>query len=193
MHRVHAFRLIFGLAAFLTLAVSAMGQAIATDEPALNQDAFHHVAQVLGGQRIWTAWSPTGSIWACATFIAMAWCITRKILTYRGNPDPATVKQATGRIGNLEIIWIQPQRGGRFWRDGLLAHGDGIRVLNYEVDSPQQFDAQVAYFGLKGAEWSWKITGKAGTRTGGLSGYSRSRRRQHAGIDLQPGSGWQAS
>ena len=73
-----------------------------------------------------------------------------KNLTYRGKPDPATVKQVTGHIGSLEIKWIQPMRGGRFWRDGLTAHGDGIRVLSYEVASPKEFDEQVAYFRQKG-------------------------------------------
>jgi catechol 2,3-dioxygenase-like lactoylglutathione lyase family enzyme len=73
-------------------------------------------------------------------------------LTYRGKPDPATVKQVTGHIGSLEIKWIEPVRGGRFWREGLRAHGDGIRVLNYEVKSAQELNDQVAYFRQKGVD-----------------------------------------
>lgn len=71
-------------------------------------------------------------------------------LTYRGKPDPATVKQVTGHIGSLEIKWIEPVRGGRFWRAGRLANGDGIRVLSYEVESQKEFDEQVAYLRQKG-------------------------------------------
>ena len=114
-----------------------------------------------------------------------------KNLTYRGKPDPATVKQVTGHIGSLEIKWVQPMRGGRFWRDGLRAHGDGIRVLSYQVESPKDFDQQVAYFRQKSVgvvvEDNWQ--GHNGQGRVAYLGHGRRRRRQHPGIDLQPRSG----
>lgn len=73
-------------------------------------------------------------------------------LRYRGEADPASALQATAHLGRLEIRWIQPLRGGRFWRDALREHGDGIRVLSYEVRSPREFDGQLGYFASKGVD-----------------------------------------
>ncbi len=52
-------------------------------------------------------------------------------LTYRGKNDPARAKQVTAHLDELEIKWIQPVHGGKFWRDCLRKHGDGIRALGY--------------------------------------------------------------
>jgi catechol 2,3-dioxygenase-like lactoylglutathione lyase family enzyme len=83
-------------------------------------------------------------------------------LTYRGKPDAATAKQITARVGELEIRWLQPLQGGKFWQDELQKHGDGIRVLSYAVRSSQEFDDQLKYFSSKGvgvvAEDSWQGT-----------------------------------
>jgi catechol 2,3-dioxygenase-like lactoylglutathione lyase family enzyme len=138
-----------GLVAFLPLAVVALGEASATDEPTLNQDVFHHVAQVVwvvkDVDRVVSYWEHLG-----VRDIHRDGVVHYRNLTYRGKPDPATVKQMTGHIGSLEIKWIEPVRGGQFWRDGLRAHGDGIRVLSYEVESQKEFDEQVAYLRQKG-------------------------------------------
>lgn len=136
---------------FLPLTFAALAQAPATapDQPTLNQDVFHHVAQV-----VWVV-SDVDSVAAFWQQLGVRdmhrdGVVHYKNLTYRGKPDPATVKQVTAHIGSLEIKWIQPLHGGRFWRDGLRAHGDGIRVLSYPVDSPKDFDEQLAYFRQKG-------------------------------------------
>ncbi|MBV9181919.1 MAG: VOC family protein, partial [Acidobacteria bacterium] len=71
-------------------------------------------------------------------------------LSYRGKADPASAKQVTAHIGQLEIKWIQPLQGGRFWRNELRDHGEGIRVLSYLVQSPRQFNEQINYFASKG-------------------------------------------
>ena len=150
MNRVHALRWLLGMGAFFPLALGAVGQATATEEPTLNQNVFHHVAQVVWVvkdlDRVVKYWEHLG-----VRDIHRDGVVHYKNLTYRGKPDPATVKQVTGHIGSLEIKWIEPVRGGRFWREGLHAHGDGIRVLSYAVESEKEFDTQVAYFRQKGA------------------------------------------
>jgi hypothetical protein len=87
-------------------------------------------------------------------------------LKYRGKPDSAITKQITARVGALEIRWIQPEQGGKFWEDGLKKGGDGIRVLSYGVRSGQEFDDQLRYFSSKGigvvAEDSWQGTAGPG-------------------------------
>jgi len=147
MNRVHALRGLLGVVVSLPLTLGAQGQEPA--QPALNQDAFRHVAQVVWVvkdlDRVVAYWEHLG-----VRDIHRDGVVHYKNLTYRGKADPATVKQVTGHIGSLEIKWIQPMRGGRFWRDGLRAHGDGIRVLSYEVESAKDFDEQVAYFRQKG-------------------------------------------
>jgi len=81
-------------------------------------------------------------------------------LTYRGKPDPGTAKQVTARVGQLEIKWIQPIRGGKFWKDLLRERGDGIRAICYNTRSSEEFDGQVKYFASKGVglvvEDSWQ-------------------------------------
>ena len=71
-------------------------------------------------------------------------------LTYHGQPDPASAKRIVGRVSGLEIEWIQPVRGGKFWSEGLREHGDGIRAIGYNVRTPQEFDDQIKYFASKG-------------------------------------------
>lgn len=90
-------------------------------------------------------------------------------LTYRGKPDPASVKQATANVDRLEIKWLQPLRGGKFWRDELRDHGDGIRVLSYEVRSPQQFDEQIKYFAAKGVSVIVQDTWQSSTGWGRMA------------------------
>lgn len=149
MNRGHAWGWFLGLAVLLPLAAGAWGETPATAQPALDQAAFHHVAQavwvVKDVDRVAGYWEHLG-----VRDIHRDGVVRYRNLTYDGKPDPATVKQVTGHIGGLEIKWIEPVRGGRFWRDGLRAHGDGIRVLSYEVGSPQEFDEQIAYFRQKG-------------------------------------------
>jgi catechol 2,3-dioxygenase-like lactoylglutathione lyase family enzyme len=70
------------------------------------------------------------------------------------------VKQITARVDALEIRWIQPVKGGKFWQENLRARGDGIRVISYAVRSPEEFDDQINYFASKGVgvvvQNSWK-------------------------------------
>lgn len=156
---MHASKWVLGLTTLLPLMLGALGAANATAQPTLDQDVFRHVTQVLwvvkDVDRVVGYWEHLG-----VRDIHRDGVVQYKNLTFRGKPDPATVKQVTGHIGSLEIKWIEPVRGGRFWRDELRTRGDGIRVLSYEVKSPQEFDEQVAYFRQKGvgvvAEDHWQ-------------------------------------
>ena len=93
----------------IPLAAGALGMTADAAEPTLNQDVFHHVAQVVwvvkDVDRVTTYWEHLG-----VRDLHRDGVVHYKNLTYRGKSDPATVKQATGHIGNLEIKWIQPVR-----------------------------------------------------------------------------------
>jgi len=127
--------------------------------PALDPAIYHHVAQVTWVvadlDRVVDYWQRLG-----IHDIHRDGVVSFPNLTYRGQPDPATAKQVTAKVGELEIRWIQPIQGGRFWHDGLQEHRDGIRVLSYAARSPQEFDDQIKYFSAKGvgviAQDSWQ-------------------------------------
>lgn len=127
--------------------------------PVLYPAIYHHVAQVIWVvsdiDRVVDYWQRLG-----IHDIHRDGVVSFPNLTYRGKPDPASAKQVTANLGKLEIKWIQPVNGGKFWRDALHRHGDGIRALAYMVHSPQEFDDQIKYFSLKGVgvvvQDSWK-------------------------------------
>ncbi len=134
-----------------------------TVAPVLDPAVYHHVAQVIWVvsdiDRVVDYWRRLG-----VRHIHRDGVVSFPSLTYRGKPDPARAKQVTANVDELEIKWIQPVHGGKFWRDGLRQHGDGIRVLGYAVRSPQEFDDQINYFSSKGVDLvvqdSWQ--GQAG-------------------------------
>ena len=120
-----------------------------TTAPALDPAIYHHVGQVTWVvsdiDRVVGHWQQLG-----IKDIHRNGVVRFPGLTYRGKPDPASAKQVTANVGTMQINWVQPLRGGKFWRDELREHGDGIRVLSYDVRSPQEFDAQIKYFASKG-------------------------------------------
>ena len=134
-----------------------------TAASALDPAVYHHVAQVVwvvkDVDRVVDYWQRLG-----VHNIHRDGVVSFPNLTYRGKPDPARARQVTANLDELEIKWIQPVHGGKFWRDGLRQHGDGIRVLGYAVRSPQEFDDQIKYFAAKGVgvvvQDSWQ--GKTG-------------------------------
>ena len=133
--------------------------------PALDPAVYHHVAQitwVVGDvDRAADYWQRLG-----IRDIHRAGEVKYPNLTYRGKPDSATTKHVTARVGELEIRWIHPVQGGKFWQDELKKHGDGIRVLSYAARSSQEFDDQLKYFSSKGVgvvvEDSWQGTAGRG-------------------------------
>ena len=143
------------------VAATSPDQAMA---PGLDPDIYHHVSQVTWVvsdiDRIVGYWQRLG-----IKDIRRNGVVQFPRLTYRGRPDPASAKQVTANIGQMEINWVQPLRGGKFWRDELHEHGDGIRVLSYEVRSHQEFDEQIKYFASRGVgvvvQDSWR--GPTGT------------------------------
>jgi catechol 2,3-dioxygenase-like lactoylglutathione lyase family enzyme len=120
-----------------------------TAAPVLNPAIYHHVAQVIWVvsdlDRVVEYWQHLG-----VHNVHRDGVVSFPNLTYRGTPDPAIAKQVTANIGDLEIKWLQPVHGGKFWSDGLRQHGDGIRVLGYAVNSPREFDDQIKYFSSRG-------------------------------------------
>ncbi len=66
--------------------------------------------------------------------------------TYRGKKVRVSRKVAFGKIGGVQIIWIQPLEGEDAALEFLRNHGDGIHHLAYDVSTPEQLAAQVAYF-----------------------------------------------
>jgi hypothetical protein len=164
--KAHRYRLLFGLI-FLLMA-GALTEKIARAErpfdavlkprapstldgagPALDPAIYRHVAQitwvVADIDRVVDYWQRLG-----IHDIHRDGVVSFPNLTYRDKPDPATAKQVTAKVGELEIRWLQPVQGGRFWRDGLREHRDGIRVLSYAARSPLEFDDQIKYFSAKG-------------------------------------------
>ena len=130
-----------------------------TAAPELDASVYHHVAQVIwvvsDAERVANYWQRLG-----IHDIHRDGLVKFPNLTYRGKPDAARAKQITAVVGELEIRWIQPLKGGKFWREELRKHGDGIRVLGYDTRSPQEFDEQIKYFASKGVgvvvEDSWQ-------------------------------------
>jgi len=164
MKKAYASKLVIGLTVVFSVALLAakpetsapLGSAAALDGPpsapsgpVLDPAVYHHVAQMIWVvsdlDRVVDYWQHLG-----VHDIHRDGVVSFPNLTYRGKPDPASVKQVTANVGELEIKWVQPVHGGRFWRDGLRKHGDGIRVLGYKVRSPQEFDDQIKYFSSKG-------------------------------------------
>jgi catechol 2,3-dioxygenase-like lactoylglutathione lyase family enzyme len=166
----HSSKLVLGWAAILSLALLAGKLAPAQSEgnaparggplpapavpdktaaPQLDPAIYHHVAQVIWVvsdiERVVDYWQRLG-----VHNIHRDGVVSFPNLTYRGQSDPASAKQVIANLDGLEIKWIQPVHGGKFWQDGLRQHGDGIRVLGYAVRSPQDFDEQIKYFSSKG-------------------------------------------
>jgi catechol 2,3-dioxygenase-like lactoylglutathione lyase family enzyme len=117
--------------------------------PVLDPAIYHHVAQAIWVvsdiDRVVDYWQRLG-----VHNIHRDGVVSFPNLTYRGKRDSASAKQVTAKVAELEIKWIQPVQGGKFWSDSLRQHGDGIRVLGYAVRSPQEFDDQIKYFSSKG-------------------------------------------
>jgi len=126
---------------------------------ALDPAIYHHVAQVIWVvrdiDRVVAYWEKLG-----IHNVHRDGTLSFPSLTYRGKPDRAKARQVTARVDQLEIKWIQPVRGGKFWRDALRKHGDGIRVMGYAARSRQEFDDQLKYFASRNVgvvvEDSWQ-------------------------------------
>jgi len=147
---------LLGVALTVSFSVAAADNAPATSpEPAV----YHHISQVVWVvsdiDRVVDYWQRLG-----IHDIHRDGVVKFPNLTYRGKPDPGTAKQVTARVGQLEIKWIQPIRGGKFWKDLLRERGDGIRAICYNTRSSEEFDGQVKYFASKGVglvvEDSWQ-------------------------------------
>src|SRR6476469_5043734 len=86
----------------------------ATAAPALNPAIYHHVARVIWVvsdlDRVVEYWQRLG-----VHNVHRDGVVSFPNLTYRARPDPAIAKQVTANIGDLEIKWIQPVHGGKFW------------------------------------------------------------------------------
>jgi catechol 2,3-dioxygenase-like lactoylglutathione lyase family enzyme len=158
MNKLIAAKLVRGLIVVVSLSLfAAVGVGLPaaatlpgeTTAPVLDPAIYHHVSQVTwvvsDVDRVVGRWQQLG-----IKNIHPNGVVQFPGLTYRGKPDPASAKQVTANVGQMQINWLQPLRGGKFWRDELRKHGDGIRVLSYDVRSPQEFDEQIKYFASNG-------------------------------------------
>jgi catechol 2,3-dioxygenase-like lactoylglutathione lyase family enzyme len=73
-----------------------------------------------------------------------------KEITYRGKKRPLSFKMAIGRIGDVEVEWVQPVKGKSIFDEFLRRHGDGIHHLAFAVPTPEKLDEQLQYFKSKG-------------------------------------------
>lgn len=146
---------VFGMVLMVSLRAAASDETI----PALNPDIYHHVARV-----IWVVSDVDAVVdyWQGLGIhnIHRDGVVNFSNLMYRGKADAAKAKQVTAHLDGLDIQWIQPISGGKFWIDALHRQGDGIRAVVYNAGSPEEFDRQIKYFALKHVdvvvEDSWK-------------------------------------
>lgn len=62
---------------------------------------------------------------------------------YQGQPANGRVRLAMGRIGDVQVAWIQPLTDGSAYARFLAAHGDGVFSLAHRVDSPEALTQEV--------------------------------------------------
>ena len=72
-------------------------------------------------------------------------------ITYRGKKTPLSFKMAIGRIGDVEIEWVQPVKGKSIFDEFLQKHGEGIHHLAFAMPTPEKLHEQLKYFKSKGA------------------------------------------
>ncbi len=62
---------------------------------------------------------------------------------YRGKNVTSTMRIATGRIGDLHIVWMQPLTKGNAYTDFLEKHGEGVFSLVHSVPSPEALEQEI--------------------------------------------------
>ncbi len=62
---------------------------------------------------------------------------------FRGRPARSTVKVAAGRIGRLQIRWIQPVEGRNAYSEFLARHGSGVFSLVHRVPSKKALEVEI--------------------------------------------------
>ena len=62
---------------------------------------------------------------------------------FRGRQTRSTVKVAAGRIGQVQIRWIQPIDGKNAYSEFLARHGSGIFSLVHRVPSKESLEAEI--------------------------------------------------
>ena len=63
---------------------------------------------------------------------------------YRGKPVTIRARQVTGRLGNLTVDFIQPDKGqANAFSDFLSSHGDGIFSFVFQVSSKQEMEKEI--------------------------------------------------
>ena len=122
---------LFSMMSITPLLLVAMNEAAA---PVFNPLVYQHVARVVWVVRdvdsVVDYWQRLG-----IHNIHRDGVVKFPHLRYRGKSDSAVVKQVTAHVGAMEIQWIQPIRGGKFWMEWLQRQGDGIRAVAYNTVS----------------------------------------------------------
>lgn len=62
---------------------------------------------------------------------------------FRGKPGTATLRAASGRIGDVPVHWVQPVSGKDAFSEFLARKGSGVFSIMHRVPSSEAFDAEV--------------------------------------------------
>jgi methylmalonyl-CoA/ethylmalonyl-CoA epimerase len=62
---------------------------------------------------------------------------------YQGQPIDGRVRLAVGRIGDVQVAWVQPLTDAGAYARFLAAHGDGVFSLAHRVPSPEALTREV--------------------------------------------------
>ncbi len=82
--------------------------------------------------------------------IQPAQTITLDRTELHGKPARSTVKVAAGRIGRVQIRWIQPVEGRNAYSEFLARHGSGVFSLVHRVPSRESLDAAIQRLAVLG-------------------------------------------
>ncbi len=64
-------------------------------------------------------------------------------VTFRGNPSACKARFASGRLGDVQINWIQPLGGNNAYTEFLERHGSGVFSVVHRVPARQDIQAEI--------------------------------------------------
>jgi hypothetical protein len=70
--------------------------------------------------------------------------------SYRGQTGTARLRVATARFDAVDVVWVQPLSGENAFTSYLARHGDGVFSLNYQADTREALEGEVARLGTLG-------------------------------------------
>jgi methylmalonyl-CoA/ethylmalonyl-CoA epimerase len=70
-------------------------------------------------------------------------------MTLRGRPVEHAFRAALARVGEVEIELIEPLDGNSLYAEHLVAHGEGLHHIAFDVDDFEQTKARLADLGYR--------------------------------------------